>query len=140
MKINSFLLVILVSNRAILNQSTTIYYAWIYSSFLEGLKVRSDFLDISNVFDKVWHNGIILKLRKFPKPFTWLFKWKKRTSSFLHGKMSVLEYLKVLYLILSCFWFTLVIWQKTYHLMQSFSKMIRLCFLLYMTLKLLQIF
>ena len=62
LKINSFLPVILVLNRAILNKSTTIYYAWIYSSFLEGLKVRSDFLDISNVFDKVWHNGIILKL------------------------------------------------------------------------------
>ena len=34
----------------------------IYSSFDEGLEVRSVFLDISKAFDKVWHDGIIFKL------------------------------------------------------------------------------
>ena len=34
----------------------------IYSSFDEGLEVRSVFLDISKTFDKVWHDGIIFKL------------------------------------------------------------------------------
>ena len=34
----------------------------IYSSFDEGLEVRSVFLDISKAFDKMWHDGIIFKL------------------------------------------------------------------------------
>ena len=34
----------------------------IYSSFDEGLEVRSIFLDIAKAFDKVWHDGIIFKL------------------------------------------------------------------------------
>ena len=34
----------------------------IYSSFDEGLKFRSGLLNISKVFDKVWHGGIIFKL------------------------------------------------------------------------------
>ena len=34
----------------------------IYSSFDEGLEVRSVFPDISKAFDKVWHDGIIFKL------------------------------------------------------------------------------
>ena len=32
----------------------------IYKSFDDGFEVRSDFLDISKAFDKVWHDGIIL--------------------------------------------------------------------------------
>ena len=34
----------------------------IYSSFDKSLEVRSVFLNISKAFDKVWHDGIILKL------------------------------------------------------------------------------
>ena len=34
----------------------------IYSSFDEGLEVRSIFLDVTEVFDKVRHDGIIFKL------------------------------------------------------------------------------
>ena len=34
----------------------------VYSSFDEGLEVRSIFLDIAKAFDKVWHDGIIFKL------------------------------------------------------------------------------
>ena len=70
-------------------QSTVIYYSWaipvsincylllmgdsginqllsithgIYSSFDEGIEVRSIFLDITKTFDKGWHDGIIFKL------------------------------------------------------------------------------
>ena len=36
----------------------------IYKSFDDGLEVRSVFLDISKAFDKVWHEGVILKLKQ----------------------------------------------------------------------------
>ena len=36
----------------------------IYKSFDDGFEVRSVFLDISKAFDKVWHQGIIFKLRQ----------------------------------------------------------------------------
>ena len=34
----------------------------IYKSFDDGLEVRGVFLDISKAFDKVWHEGLLLKL------------------------------------------------------------------------------
>ena len=62
LKINLFLPVSLVLNRAIpINQLLSITHE-IYSSFDEGLEVRSVFLDISKAFNKVWHDGIIFKL------------------------------------------------------------------------------
>ena len=36
----------------------------IYQSFDEGSDVRNVFLDISKAFDKVWHNGLIFKLKQ----------------------------------------------------------------------------
>ena len=36
----------------------------IYKSFDEGFEVRGVFLDISKVFDKVWHEGLLLKLNQ----------------------------------------------------------------------------
>ena len=35
----------------------------IYHSFDEGFETRAIFLDISKAFDKVWHEGLIYKLR-----------------------------------------------------------------------------
>ena len=36
----------------------------IYKSFDDGYEVRGVFLDISKAFDKVWHNGLICKLKQ----------------------------------------------------------------------------
>ena len=36
----------------------------IYQSFDEGFDVHSVFLDISKAFDKVWHDGLIFKLKQ----------------------------------------------------------------------------
>ena len=36
----------------------------IYKSFDDPWEVRGVFLDISKVFDKVWHHGMILKLKQ----------------------------------------------------------------------------
>ena len=44
-----------------INQLLSIIHE-IYSSFDEGLEVRSIFLNIAKAFDKVWHYGIIFKL------------------------------------------------------------------------------
>ena len=35
----------------------------IYQSFDDSLEVRAVFLDISEGFDKVWHKGLIFKLK-----------------------------------------------------------------------------
>ena len=36
----------------------------IYQSFDDGFEVRGVFLDISKAFDKIWHNGLIYKLKQ----------------------------------------------------------------------------
>ena len=36
----------------------------IYKSFDDGYEVSGVFLDISEAFDKVWHNGLIYKLKQ----------------------------------------------------------------------------
>ena len=36
----------------------------LYKSFDEGLEVRGVFIDISKAFDKVWHEGLLLKLNQ----------------------------------------------------------------------------
>ena len=46
-----------------INQLLTITHK-IYKSFDEESEVRSVFLDISKAFDKVWHEGLIFKLKQ----------------------------------------------------------------------------
>ena len=46
-----------------INQHLSIAHE-IYQSFDNDLEVRGVFLDISKVFDKVWHEGLILKLSR----------------------------------------------------------------------------
>ena len=48
----------------------------IYSSFDEGLEVRSIFLDIAKAFDKVWHDGITFKLTQNGIPGNLLNLWR----------------------------------------------------------------
>ena len=46
-----------------INQHLSINHE-ILNAFNEGLEVRGIFLDISKAFDKVWHDGLIFKLRQ----------------------------------------------------------------------------
>ena len=36
----------------------------LYQSFDDGFEVRGVFIDISKAFEKVWHNGLIYKLKQ----------------------------------------------------------------------------
>ena len=60
LKINLFLPVSLVLDRHFLYQSSISHEK--YSSFDEGLEVRSIFFDIAKAFDKASHDDIIFKL------------------------------------------------------------------------------
>ena len=54
---------IILQNQSGFNQIFSITHE-IYKSFDDGLDVRGVFLDMSKVFDKVWHEGIIFKLKQ----------------------------------------------------------------------------
>ena len=58
----------------------------IYHSLDNGLEVRGVFLDISKAFDKVWHEGLILKLKQYgiSENLLCLIKWFLK-----NGKQSV---------------------------------------------------
>ena len=121
----------------------------IYSSFDEDLEVRSIFLVIAKAFDKVWHYGIIFKLTQNGTPGNLLnllrdFLNERKQPVILNAQFSTWKNVSPgvpqgSILGLYCFQFTLTISQKAFQLMQNFLLMIRLCFLLYMIFKLLQI-
>ena len=112
----------------------------IYISFDEGLEVRILFLDITKAFDKVWHDDIIFKLTRNGSSGNLLnllrdFSNERKqrvvlNRNFLHGKKcqcwSTSRFHTRSFIV---FWFTLMIWQKAFQLIQSFLQMILLCFL-----------
>ena len=57
------LLLLLLSGDSCINQLIAITQE-IYQSFNAGYEVRGVFLDISKAFDKVWHEGLIFKLKQ----------------------------------------------------------------------------
>ena len=79
----------------------------IFSSFDDNYEVRGVFLDISKAFDKVWHEGIIHKLKRNEISGNLLslltdFLRNRNKELFLTvkvnlGPISVLVFLKVLY-------------------------------------------
>ena len=76
----------------------------IYKSLVDGFEVRGVFLDISKDFDKVWHKGIIFKLKqnsissKLLCVLSDLLKDRKQRvilmDKFLHGQMLLGESLR----------------------------------------------
>ena len=82
----------------------------IYKSFDEGHEVRGIFFDVSKAFEKVWHDGIILKLTQngisgnLLKLLSYfLSQRRQRVVKSPHGQMSLLKYLKVPFLVHYCF-------------------------------------
>ena len=52
-----------VQTRGLINQLLCITHD-IYQSLDDGLETRAVFLDISKAFDKVWHEGLLFKLKQ----------------------------------------------------------------------------
>ena len=75
-----------------MNQILSITYG-IFHCFDEGMETRAIFLDISKAFDKVWHKGLIYKLRQYGFTGTLLalltdFLSNRRQRVVLNGQQS----------------------------------------------------
>ena len=83
----------------------------------KSLEVRTVFLDISKAFDKIWHNGLVFKLKQNGISGRLL----KFFENYLHNRKQRV--------ILYCFLFTSMILKKILHLILNFLLMIP-CFFL----------
>ena len=72
--VNSSLKASLVSSQVIPVSTNCYQSSAKLLSFDNGLEVRSVFLDISKVFDKVWYKGLIFKLKQNDKSLVNFFK------------------------------------------------------------------
>ena len=70
-------------------------------SFDDGWEVRSVFLDISKAFDKVWHEGLLLKLKLKGISGNLLKSWK---TFYLQERVQGKIFLPDMWLISICFW------------------------------------
>ena len=75
-----------------INQLLSITH-WIFTSFDNGLEVRGVFLDISKAFNKVWHEGLIFRLKQNDIPGEFLhilsdFLSNRKQRVVLNGKNS----------------------------------------------------
>ena len=110
----------------------------IYQSFDDNLEVRAVFLDISKAFDKVWHKGLIFKLKqngisdKILNIITDFLSFRKQRVV-LNGQASPWVLKQVLkqvcsrasYLDHYYFWFTLMTYLTIYQELLSPFQMIR---------------
>ena len=111
------------------NQLITITHE-IFSKFDDNYEVGGVFLDISKAFDKVWHEGIIHKLKRNEISGNLLSlltdfrrNRKQRVILILNvylGPISMLAFLKILY----------CIYLIIFNVIRSYSRTTRSCFLL----------
>ena len=57
------LTIIRAQTRRLIHQSAIMYHSQ-YQSLDDGLETRAVFLDMSKAFDKVWHEGLLFKLKQ----------------------------------------------------------------------------
>ena len=114
-----------------------------YKYFDVDFEIKSVFLDESKTFDEVaglYHLQTNSKwnIGEYTKPFAGFFLKERKVSTWGNINTGVHQDIKVPSLVLCCFLFTLVILKKASLPMLSCLQMILLYFLLYMTLKHLQ--
>ena len=113
----------------------------IYKSLDDGFEVKGKFLDISKAFDKVWHEGLIYKLKQNGISGNLLniirdFLNSRKQRVVLSGQYSSWASITAgvtqgSILRLCFFLFTLTIYQKTYHQTPSYLLMIGFFFQLF---------
>ena len=112
----------------------------IYKSLDDDLEAKGVFLDISKAFDKVWHGGLIYKLKQ--NEISEKIKDNKRFLRYIKKRVVInrrcLSWASITpgvaqgSILWSLFFLIyLMIYQKTYHQTQSYLLMVRLFFPLF---------